>query len=72
VNGRPLEVLDVLNRLPRRLRPVYEAGPTGYGSFVGHARSALRPSPEVLARINETVGQSLETSSSPTASGDAS
>jgi hypothetical protein len=41
------------------------------GSFVGHARSALRPSPEVLARINETVGQSLETSSSLTASGDA-
>jgi hypothetical protein len=31
VNGRPLEVLDVLHRLPRPLRAVYEAGPTGYG-----------------------------------------
>jgi hypothetical protein len=41
------------------------------GSFVGHARSALRPSPEVLARINETVGQWLEADSSLTASGDA-
>src|SRR3954453_11314515 len=31
VNGRPLEVLDVLHQLPRPLRAVYEAGPTGYG-----------------------------------------
>jgi hypothetical protein len=31
VNGRPLEVLDVLRGLPRPLRAVYEAGPTGYG-----------------------------------------
>jgi transposase len=30
VNGRPLEVLDVLRELPGPLRAVYEAGPTGY------------------------------------------
>jgi transposase len=31
VVGRPLELLDVLRGLPRPLRAVYEAGPTGYG-----------------------------------------
>src|SRR4051794_41511114 len=31
VNGRPIEVLDVLRELPGPLRAVYEAGPTGYG-----------------------------------------
>ena len=31
VVGRPLEVLDVLRVLPRPLRAVYEAGPTGFG-----------------------------------------
>jgi hypothetical protein len=30
VNGRPLEVLDVLRELPGPVRAVYEAGPTGY------------------------------------------
>src|ERR687887_651257 len=40
VNGRPLEVLDVLHRLPRPLRAVYEAGPTGYG-LVRRARLRL-------------------------------
>jgi transposase len=30
VNGRPLEVLDVLRELPGPLRAVYAAGPTGY------------------------------------------
>jgi hypothetical protein len=31
VLGRPLEVLDVVRELPRPVRAVYEAGPTGYG-----------------------------------------
>ena len=35
VSGRPLEVLDVLHPLPRPLRAVYEAGPTGYGLVRG-------------------------------------
>jgi hypothetical protein len=30
VVGRPIEVLGVLRELPRPLRAVYEAGPTGY------------------------------------------
>jgi len=38
VVGRPLEVLDVLHRMPRPLRAVYEAGPTGYG-LVRRARA---------------------------------
>ena len=38
VVGRPLEVLDVLRGLPRPLRAVYEAGPTGYG-LVRRARA---------------------------------
>jgi hypothetical protein len=38
VVGRPLEVLDVLHRLPRPLRAVDEAGPTGYG-LVRRARA---------------------------------
>ena len=38
VNGRPIEVLDVLRELPRPLRAVYEAGPTGYG-LVRRARA---------------------------------
>src|SRR5919198_5577386 len=38
VSGRPLEVLDVLQRLPRPLRAVDEAGPTGYG-LVRRARA---------------------------------
>ena len=38
VNGRPLEVLDVLHGLPRPVRAVYEAGPTGYG-LVRRARA---------------------------------
>src|SRR5688572_20013599 len=38
VNGRPMEVLDVLPELPRPLRAVYEAGPTGYG-LVRRARA---------------------------------
>ena len=38
VNGRPSEVLDVLRELPRPLRAVYEAGPTGYG-LVRRARA---------------------------------
>ena len=38
VNGRPLEVLDVLHRLARPMRAVYEAGPTGYG-LVRRARA---------------------------------
>jgi transposase len=38
VNGRPLEVLDVLRELPRPVRAVYEAGPTGYG-LVRRARA---------------------------------
>ena len=38
VNGRPLEVLEVLRELPRPLRAVYEAGPTGYG-LVRRARA---------------------------------
>ena len=38
VNGRPWEVLDVLRELPRPLRAVYEAGPTGYG-LVRRARA---------------------------------
>jgi transposase len=29
VAGRPIEVLDVVRRLPRPIRAVYEAGPTG-------------------------------------------
>ena len=31
VNGRPLEVLDMLRELPRPLRAVYEAGASGAG-----------------------------------------
>ena len=38
VNGRPLEVLDVLQRLPGPMRAVHEAGPTGYG-LVRRARA---------------------------------
>jgi transposase len=38
VTGRPLEVLDVVRELPRPLRAVYEAGPTGYG-LVRRARA---------------------------------
>src|SRR3954468_9877216 len=38
VCGRPWEVLDVLRELPRPLRAVYEAGPTGYG-LVRRARA---------------------------------
>jgi transposase len=38
VNGRPLEVLEVLRELPGPLRAVYEAGPTGYG-LVRRARA---------------------------------
>jgi transposase len=38
VVGRPLEVLDVLRELPRPVRAVYEAGPTGYG-LVRRARA---------------------------------
>lgn len=38
VNGRPVEVLDVLRELPRPVRAVYEAGPTGYG-LVRRARA---------------------------------
>src|SRR5512132_1535349 len=38
VVGRPIEVLDVLHGLPRPLRVVYEAGPTGYG-LVRRARA---------------------------------
>ena len=38
VNGRPMEVLDVLRELPRPVRAVYEAGPTGYG-LVRRARA---------------------------------
>src|ERR671918_1476370 len=38
VNGRPIETLDVLRELPRPLRAVYEAGPTGYG-LVRRARA---------------------------------
>jgi transposase len=38
VNGRPMGVLDVLRELPRPLRAVYEAGPTGYG-LVRRARA---------------------------------
>ena len=38
VDGRPWEVLDVLRELPRPLRAVYEAGPTGYG-LVRRARA---------------------------------
>ncbi len=38
VAGRPLEVLDVLRELPRPVRVVYEAGPTGYG-LVRRARA---------------------------------
>jgi transposase len=38
VNGRPGEVLEVLRELPRPLRAVYEAGPTGYG-LVRRARA---------------------------------
>src|SRR5215211_3513971 len=38
VGGRPIEVLGVLRELPRPLRAVYEAGPTGYG-LVRRARA---------------------------------
>src|SRR5919201_798015 len=38
VPGRPLELLDVLLELPRPVRAVYEAGPTGYG-LVRRARA---------------------------------
>src|SRR5918996_196885 len=38
VTGRPLEVLDVLHGLPRPVRAVFEAGPTGYG-LVRRARA---------------------------------
>ena len=38
VVGWPLEVLDVLRELPRPVRAVYEAGPTGYG-LVRRARA---------------------------------
>ena len=38
VVGRPIEVLGVLRELPRPLRAVYEAGPTGYG-LVRRARA---------------------------------
>src|SRR3954451_13969095 len=38
VNGRPIEVLDVLRELPGPARAVYEAGPTGYG-LVRRARA---------------------------------
>ena len=38
VNGRPIETLDVLRELPRPMRAVYEAGPTGYG-LVRRARA---------------------------------
>jgi transposase len=38
VNGRPIEVLDVLRELGRPVRAVYEAGPTGYG-LVRRARA---------------------------------
>ena len=38
VNGRPIEVLDVLRELFRPVRAVYEAGPTGYG-LVRRARA---------------------------------
>jgi transposase len=38
VAGRPLEVLDVLRELPRPVRAVYEARPTGYG-LVRRARA---------------------------------
>ena len=38
VAGRPMEVLDVLRELPRPVRAVYEAGPTGYG-LVRRARA---------------------------------
>lgn len=38
VNGRRWEVLDVLRELPRPVRAVYEAGPTGYG-LVRRARA---------------------------------
>ena len=38
VNGRPIEVLDVLRELAGPARAVYEAGPTGYG-LVRRARA---------------------------------
>jgi hypothetical protein len=38
VVGRPMEVLDLLRELPRPVRAVYEAGPTGYG-LVRRARA---------------------------------
>src|ERR687893_1912240 len=38
VNGRPIETLDALRELPRPVRAVYEAGPTGYG-LVRRARA---------------------------------
>jgi transposase len=38
VNGRPMEVLDVLRELSGPVRAVYEAGPTGYG-LVRRARA---------------------------------
>jgi transposase len=38
VNGRPIEALDALRGLPRPMRAVYEAGPTGYG-LVRRARA---------------------------------
>ena len=38
MTGRPVEVLDALRELPRPVRAVYEAGPTGYG-LVRRARA---------------------------------
>ena len=38
VVGRPMEVLEVVRELPRPVRAVYEAAPTGYG-LVRRARA---------------------------------
>ena len=71
VNGRPLEVLDVLRELPGPLRAVYEAGPTGYG-LVRRARAeGIDQAPrisdadslhahDVLLARRERVGRELE------------
>src|SRR5688500_10346117 len=58
VVGRPMEVLEVLRELPRPVRAVYEAGPTGYG-LVRRARaegSRWRSARRATSSVGRVIG----------------
>jgi transposase len=60
VNGRPIEVLDMLRELPRPVRAVYEAGPTGYG-LVRRARAEGIEMAVCSGNIERRAGDRIKT-----------